>query len=54
MTHALHLQTIELDKAKAVEIRDELQYMHNRLGAEPGAIVGLVEHLTELIEKSDP
>ncbi|SIC22593.1 hypothetical protein [Mycobacteroides abscessus] len=44
-------QTIELDKAKAVEIRDALQYMHDRLFAEPGAILGLANHLTELIEK---
>lgn len=44
-------QTIELDKAKAVEIRDALQYMHDRLFTEPGAILGLANHLTELIEK---
>ncbi|MBN7488229.1 hypothetical protein [Mycobacteroides abscessus] len=44
-------QTIELDKAKAVEIRDALQYMHDHLFTEPGAILGLANHLTELIEK---
>lgn len=45
------VQTVELDKAKAIEIRDALQYMHDRLFAEPGAILGLANHLTELIEK---
>lgn len=44
-------KTIELDKVKAVEIADALQYMHDRLFAEPGAILGLANHLTELIEK---
>lgn len=41
-------KTIELDKVKAVEIRDALQYMHDRLFVEPGAILGLANHLTEL------
>lgn len=44
-------KTIELDKAKAVEFRDALQHMHDRLFDEPGAILGLANHLTELIEK---
>lgn len=44
-------KTIPLDRAKAIEIQDQLQYMHDRLGTEPGRILALANHLAELINQ---